>query len=132
MADQVADVEMEERLEPKLISFSDGDICQGILTLVEKATVKDKLCVRYTVARTDGTEVCFLGTHQLNKKLKPDDCGHKVEIICTGEDQNVKRGDNCMKTFNVKVSKKLMRQVQLPPVQESEVVLEITDNDIPF
>jgi hypothetical protein len=136
MADQIdqataQEMEMEEREEPKFIRFTTGDVCEGVLVLIEKAIVNKRPAVRYTVRLDDGSEVSFIGTNQLNRKLRAEDAGHAVEIICEGEDQNVKRGDNCMKLFKVKVSKKPMRGVSLPVRLPGEPV-EITDEDIPF
>ena len=130
MGDEVRDNEMIERTEPKFISFAAGDVCQGVLTAIEKVSVKGKPGVRYTVARTDGTDVCFIGTQVLNRRLRAEDRGHRIEIVCTGEDENVKRGGNCMKTFVVSVSKN--RVADVPVISDESAVLEITDSDIPF
>ena len=113
---------MREREEPRLINFSTGDVCEGLLVSVERKTVKEKLGVQYVVQQNDGVLVCFWGTHQLNMKLRPSDRGHFVSIRCEGEDTMVKRGDNCMKVFKVLVSEKLAEGGDL----------YITDSDIPF
>lgn len=113
---------MEERHDPRQISFSTGDVVEGILAGVERRTVKEKLGIRYSVLQNDGVLVCFWGTYQLNEKLRPADRGHYVSIRCEGEDTMVKRGDNCMKVFKVLVSKELAKDGEL----------YITDGDIPF
>jgi len=123
---------MIEREEPKFVSFATGDVIEGVLTDIERTNVKDKRtgavssCVRYTVEEQDGKCVQFLGTHQLNSKLRPGDRGHAVSIRCEGEDTMVKRGDNCMKVFKVLVSEQ--------PVSAASVTdgMLITDADIPF
>jgi hypothetical protein len=132
MADQIAEMEMETREEPKQIKFAEGDVCEGVLLSVDKAMVKQKPAVSYTVRLDSGEQVSFLGTYQLNRKLRVEDRGHRIAVICRGEDPNVKRGENCMKLFDVKVSKLRVNGVALPPEQREEVVLEITNDDIPF
>ena len=137
MADQIdqataAEMEMEERKEPEFIRFNQGDLVEGVLMAVEKATIKGKPIARFTVRRADGSEAAFIGTNQINRKLRLEDLGHRVEIVCTGEDQNVKRGDNCMKLFTVKVSKSKAAGVSLPVRTEGDLVPEIGDDDIPF
>jgi hypothetical protein len=84
--------------------------------------VKDKPCVRYTVREENGLYAQFIGTHQLNTKLRVTDKGHYVDIRCEGEDAMVRRGENCMKVFTVLVSKE--------KAKDSDVF--ITDDDIPF
>jgi hypothetical protein len=129
MADEIV---MEEREEPKFIRFGTGDVCEGVLIAIEKAMVNKQPAVRYTVRLGDGSDVAFLGTNQINRKLRSGDEGHKVEIACTGEDQNVKRGENCMKLFRVRVSKSLASGIHLPVRTDGDLISEITDEDIPF
>jgi hypothetical protein len=124
-------MEMETREEPKFIRFTTGDVCEGVLVLIEKAIVNKRPAVRYTVRLDDGSEVSFIGTNQINRRLRSGDEGHKVEIVCTGEDPSVKRGDNCMKLFKVRVSKSRTTGVSLPVRTEGDVP-EITDDDISF
>jgi hypothetical protein len=93
---------------------------------MERIRVKEKLAIRYTVQEESGAMLAFIGTHQLNAKLRPTDLAHRVEIRCIGEDTMVKRGDNCMKVFEVRVSK--------DPVIRGAAIdsTEITDDDIHF
>jgi hypothetical protein len=137
MADQIdeataREMEMEEREEPKFIRFAAGDTCEGVLLSIEKAIVNKQPAVRYTVRLDDRSEVSFLGTNQLNRKLHREDEGHRVQIVCTGEDPNVKKGENCMKLFKVRVSKSRAAGVSLPIVTDGGDPTEITNEDIPF
>jgi hypothetical protein len=147
MADQVdeatrREMEMETREEATKIEFADGDVCDGVLVSIEKVMVREKVdggaperrnaAIRYTVRFEDGSEGFFHGTHQLNRKLRPEDRGHRVVIICRGEDPNVRRGENCMKLFDVRVSKNRVANVALPTAQREGTIPEITDDDIPF
>ncbi len=125
-------MEMETRGEPRFVQFNAGDVVEGVLMGIERMTVKDRAtgrdrsAIRYTVAEGDGGTCAFLGTYQLNTKLRPSDRGHRVVIRCEGEDVTVKRGENQMKVFDVQVSK--------APVSQSTAVdnLGITDADVPF
>lgn len=132
MADQMnQEQDYEVREEPKFISFAQGDFLEGILIGVEKATAKGKPVTRYTVMRMDDSAVCFIGTRVLDRKLRLSDLAHRIEITCTGEDPAVKRGDNCMKLFNVKVWKKRVANAPLIETRD-DFTPEITDADIPF
>ena len=115
---------MEERQEPRFVKFATGVIVEGILTTIERVSIQNKAAVRYTVEEMSGEFVQFLGTHQINTKLRQGDIGHGVHIRCKGEDTMVKRGENCMKVFEVFVSKELARN--------AEDALLITDADIGF
>lgn len=117
-----SEIEMVEREEPRFAQFTTGDVVEGMLVSIDRVTVKEKPCVKYTVREEDGGYVQFLGTHQLNTKLRPTDRGHYVSIRCEGEDTMVKRGENCMKVFKVLVSKEKAKDGDL----------FITDEDIPF
>lgn len=125
---------MIPREEPRFVQFRTGDLIEGVLAKMEKIGVRDKVTnqvsytIRYTVTQDDGRDVCFLGTHQINSKLRPDDVRHRISVKCAGENTMVKRGDNCMKVFDVMVSAQ--------PVSKNAPVIEdsgfITDEDIPF
>jgi len=125
---------MQTREEPRFVRFSTGDVIEGVLVKMERLNIRDKQtsqlsqAVRYTVSQDDGTDVAFIGTHQIDSKLRPDDRGHKVEIRCVGEDVTVKRGENFMKVFEVRVSKELASSASIPTVDS----IEITDADILF
>ena len=113
---------MKERQEPRFIQFATGEAVEGVLVTIEHCTVKDNPAIRYTVREDDGNLVCFLGTYQLNVKLRPSDCGHYISVRCEGEDTMIRRGDNNMKIFKVLVSEDSYKDGSL----------YVTDNDIPF
>jgi hypothetical protein len=131
MADQVVDQDMETRELPKFIQFNEGDFVEGIIIGIESCLVKGKKCTRYTVHPKEGLDVSFIGTNQLDRKLRVNDLGHFAKIYCKGEDPNVQKGDNRMKLFDVKVSKHVIEGAPLLPVQ-NQVNPEITEEDIPF
>jgi hypothetical protein len=118
-------LEMETREEPKFVNFSAGDVVDGTLYSMERVTVRGNASIRYNVLQDNGEMCAFIGTHQLNTKLRPSDVGHRVEIRCQGEDTMIKRGENCMKVFQVRVSKNAVRAAAGDGT-------EITDADIPF
>lgn len=114
---------MEERLEPRFVKFGDGETVAGVLISIEVAQVNGKSAARYTVEDLDsGERTCFLGTAQINSKLRKSDVGHAIEVRCEGTDKSVIKNGNAMKLFRVKVSKEKV----------SDDSLLITDADIPF
>jgi hypothetical protein len=135
-----------QREEPKMVKFETGDCIEGRLSEVTRVTVKGKPCVKYLVdlgtvqTNSDGSinayvnamaRVQFIGTHQINSRLALDDTGRFVIVRCVGEDVTVKRGDNCMKVFDIAVSPTVIRWGAVSAHGSSEVP-EITDEDIPF
>jgi hypothetical protein len=117
---------MEEREEPRFVKFTTGDVVEGVLSSLQRVTIGGKLAVKYIVQEDGGQYVQFIGTHQLNTKLRITDRGHRVEIRCEGEDTMVKKGDNCMKVFKVLVSRDAVA------ASAATDPLLITDDDIPF
>jgi hypothetical protein len=119
-----ANYTMEERKEPVLVKFGQGELCEGILIGFEKVQIDGKEVIRYTVQPKDGGDLeMFHGVHQINKKLRPTDLGKYIVVRCTGEDKSVVRNGNAMKTFDVLVSKEKAKDADK---------LIITDADIPF
>lgn len=117
----------ETREEPRFVNFNAGDCIAGLLLSMQPIQINDKPSIRYVVKLETGELVAFIGTYQLNQKLRKGDTGREIMITCTGEDPHVKRGENCMKIFDVKVS--LERKITPP---SSGANSEITDEDIPF
>lgn len=115
--------EMEERKEPRFVQFAEGEIVEGLLVSVLRVKIENKDAVRYIVLQDDDELVSFLGTYMINTKLSLADKGHRISVRYEGENKAVKRGENCMKTFAVMVSKK--------PVISPDS-LGISDDDIPF
>jgi hypothetical protein len=127
MSDGNSQIEMETREDPRFVTFNTGDVIEGILLSIQPIQIKDKSAVRYIVREDSGEMVSFLGTFQINSRIHGTDRGRKVIIRCIGEDVMVKRGDNCMKVFEIQVSKKPVIKMPAPIPG-----LEITDDDIPF
>ncbi len=96
---------MVERKDPRFVQFGDGEMITGVLVSIERIKVNDKPASRYTVEDLDTKELCaFLGTFQIDAKLRPVDVGHVIEVRCEGTDSNVGRNGNSMKLFKVLVS----------------------------
>lgn len=136
---RVDSLPMEERKDPRFVQFSEGDVVEGVLINIERIRVKGKLATRFAVMEGDtpfgkfvasGETVTFLGTYQLESKLRTDDLGKFVSVRCEGSNAGVVGPDrNPMKLFKVMVSKKNV--LEIAAMRESDVP-EITDADIPF
>lgn len=131
MANAANFVEMRRVEAPRMIRFATGEAVEGVLMGRERITVSNKPVIRYTVKESDGELVTFLGTADLITKLRADFVGHLIRVKCIGEDTMVKRGDNCMKVFEVDVSVKPVGNMNAATVSAVDG-LEITDDDIPF
>jgi hypothetical protein len=124
MADQVT---MRERTEPKFVQFSPGELVEGVLISIKPISVQQEggkaqtKALKYTVD-DHGTLYAFLGTYQINEKLRPSDLGHAVSVRYEGESATVTRNGKGMREFTVAVSDEKV----------SEAALFITDSDIPF
>jgi hypothetical protein len=117
------EVDYERREAPQLVRFKTGDKIEGVLMGREKIRIADKPVIRYKAKLTDGRFVCFLGAAQIIDCLRQDDLGKAFRIHCIGEDVTVKKGENCMKVFEIDVSR--------TPIMDPDS-LEISDADIPF
>jgi hypothetical protein len=115
--------ELEEILAPEMFTFSaPGDCVAGVLLSIDKVTVKGKPVTQYLL-RLEGSEkrVQLLATYDLGRKLQPEHKGLFVEITYVGDNREVRKGDNYLREFRVRVEK---ASTQNNP--------EITDEDIPF
>jgi hypothetical protein len=115
-------IEMEERKEPTFVQFGVGEVVEGVFLGIEKIAIDQKPAIRYTVMQPDGELVSFLGTAQLNQKLRKADLAHYVVVRYEGDNAQAGRNGNAMKLFKVQVSKE-----DLPNAHG----LLITDADIP-
>jgi hypothetical protein len=125
--DPMAALNMEERKDPKFIKFGDGEVIQGVLVTLERIMVGNppKPATRYTVLELTSQEpVSFLGTYQLDSKLRQSDIGHVIDVRCLGVDKNVSRNGNAMIMFSVKVSSR-------PAPGWANDGTPITDSDFP-
>lgn len=98
---------MRERTEPEFVKFERaGNSIEGLLVRVEKLQVKDSNgrmnpAMRYTV--DEGTrQVCFLGTYDINQKLRAADEDHWIKVTFKGESSN--GNGNKQRLFSVMVS----------------------------
>jgi hypothetical protein len=122
----------EERKEPEFKQFAEGDVLEGVLTNVERIMIGDKAnpkikkpVTRYTVQEMEsGEPVCFLGSYQLDVKLRPQDIGHYVRIINEGKDPAVTRNGNAMTRYKVLVTER-------PAPGWANDGSQITDADLP-
>ena len=117
---------MRERREPEFVQFTKGEVVAGELIAMDRVMVGEpkKAATRYTVKLDNGQLAAFIGTYQIDTKLRTDDLHHRISVEYVGEDVTVKRGGNFMRVFTVLVSEQ--------PVSRPVVDLGITDADIPF
>lgn len=117
---------MVERKDPRFVQFGDGESVTGVLVNVERIKVNDKMASRYTVEELESKELLsFLGTFQIDSKLRVADVGHLIDVRCEGTDPKVTKSGNAMKLFKVLVSDRTA------PGWAHDGTL-ITDDDIPF
>lgn len=102
MAD-AREIEMVEREEPRFVRFEVGDVVEGILVEIRRLRVQGKPAVRYTVD-DDGQLCSFLGTYQINEKLRVTDIQKRIHIRYEGEDTSVMRAGRRMRNFRIFVS----------------------------
>jgi hypothetical protein len=74
---------------------------------------------QYLLRLDSGERVTFLGTYDLNRKIRPEHRGHAFMIHYEGEDNTVATQGSPLRRFKVLVSKE--RELALKP-----------DDDIPF
>jgi len=123
---------MQERLEPNFTKFGAGEIVEGILLRIDTVQVGERKqnVTRYTVEDMDtGALTSFLGSYQLDTRLRPNDFEHFVSIRCEGSDLNIVRNGNPMKLFKVFVSDIPARTPQGVHVPQAT---EITNADLAF
>jgi len=114
--------ELEEVLAPEMFSFTKpGETIAGTLLSIDTVTVKGKAVTQYLLRLDDGRRVQLLATYDLGRKLQPQHMRRFVEITYIGENKEVRKGDNYLREFRVRVEK---ARAQNNP--------EITDEDIPF
>jgi hypothetical protein len=117
---------MIERKEPKFVQFADGEVIEGMFVAIEKVVVNGKPVARFTLMDLESRElVSFLGTAQINQKLRSSDLSHLVRIRCEGTSKDVIKNGNGMKLFKVAVS-------DIPVPKELCGAVIITNEDIPF
>jgi|GEM_PF-2525299 len=133
---QTKEFEMEERKEPELVKFAEGEVIEGELIRVDSILVgeeKNRVAL-YTVRDLDtGKLCCFRGLYQIDRKLRLQDRGHFIQVRYEGEDKTVIRNGNAMKMFHVRVSKQKVSEMTSGKGSVDPLAgTEITDDDIPF
>jgi hypothetical protein len=125
---------MEERREPELVKFKDGEVVEGVLLSIERVQVADpnrpdvkKPVTKFTLDTGGGERVSFLGSYDLVTKIRTEDRGHYISVRYKGEDKSISRNGNNLKRFKVLVSK-----APFVTGKALEDALTITDDDIGF
>lgn len=135
MASDLTGVVMDARKEPKFYQFGpdgvrEGETLEGVLLRIDSIEKDGKKVPRFVFAEGElhdgrftptGERFAFLATYDLAQKLLMGDTGHFVQVRYTGEDHSIRRGDNSMKRFDVRVSRSAF-----------VTSAGISDQDIPF
>lgn len=96
-------LELFERSGPEIFRFENpGDYLRGRLITIETIDMTGKPTVRYIVHDEQEDRLySFLGTVDLNIKLKKSDISKIVEVQYVGQDPNSGQGKNPIKRFKV-------------------------------
>lgn len=104
--------EWVEAKAPEMFKFTrQGEELTGVLVNIEPTTVKNpeggsSETIEYMLQDDRGERVTFLGTNDLNKKIRADHIGHCIAIKYERNDNSfTKPGQNAAKVFKVMVSK---------------------------
>jgi hypothetical protein len=100
-------VEMVERTGPEIFRFEKpGDYLRCRLIEIETADISGKPTIRYIVHDEEQKKVySFLGTVDLNTKIRASDVGKILEIRYGGTEAQTGIGKNPIKRFKVFVEK---------------------------
>jgi len=126
--------------------FADGESISGKIIALDSLLIKGKRVSKYTVElgkavweggkiiefQKGAGRVSFLGTVKIDEVITEEDVKRYAEIICTGEDKSVSRGDRFMQLFDIALS---TGPISWGVVSDKARVVdgtEITDEDIPF
>jgi hypothetical protein len=96
-------VELTERTGPEIFRFdSPGDCLHGRLVNIETVDIGGKPTLRYVVHETEEDKIySFLGTVDLNIKIRQSDIGKVLEVHYLGRDSEAQDGRNPIKRFKV-------------------------------
>jgi hypothetical protein len=94
---------MVERTGPEIFKFEHpGAYLKGRLISIETMELNGKPTLKYLVDDKDEDRLfSFLGTVDLNTKIRPSDIGRIVEIRYGGQDPQSENGKNPIKRFKV-------------------------------
>jgi len=107
LLDKRRPIEMEERTGAEIFRFENaGDSLTGTLLDIEEVEIGGKQTVSFIFQDEDGGRtVSFLGTGDLNSKIRASDIGKRVQIRYGGKDPQTEAGKNAIKRFKVYVQK---------------------------
>ncbi len=96
-------VELVERTGTEIFRFdAPGDYLRGRLINIETADIGGKPTPRYIVHDEEEDRIVgFLGTVDLNTKIRRSDVGKVLEIRYEGKDSQTEAGKNPIKRFKV-------------------------------
>jgi hypothetical protein len=96
-------VKLIERTGPEIFRFNTpGDYLRGRLINIETPDIGGKPTLRYVVHdEAEGKIFSFLGTVDLNTKIRSSDVGKILEISYGGTDSEMQPGKNPIKRFKV-------------------------------
>jgi hypothetical protein len=100
--------DLVERTGPEIFRFeSSGDCLRGHLLNVETAEIGGKPTLKYIVRdeKDERKLFSFLGTVDLNQKIRSSDVGKILEVQYVGRDAETEDGKNAIKRFKVFVQK---------------------------
>ncbi len=100
-------VELIERIGPEIFRFeTPGDYLRGRLISIETTDIVGKTTLKYIVHDEEEDRILsFLGTVDLNKKIRESDIGKILEIRYGGTDPDAGQGKHPIKRFKVSVEK---------------------------
>lgn len=89
-------VELVERTGREIFKFdAPGQVLRGRLISIDNTEINSKPAVRYTLNdEEEGKFYSFLGTIDLNTKIRPSDLGKVVHICYEGQDPRVRTERN--------------------------------------
>jgi hypothetical protein len=101
-------IQMVERTGPEIFRFeTPGEYLRGRLINIETADIGGKPTLRYIIRDEEKDRIfSFLGTVDLNTKIRPSDVGKILEIQYVGKDAQAEQGKNPIKRFKVLAEEK--------------------------
>jgi hypothetical protein len=98
--------DLVERTGLEIFRFeSPGDCLGGQLVNIETTDIGGKPTLKYIVRGDEGKLFSFLGTVDLNLKIRSSDVGKTLEIQYVGRETETEEGKNPIKRFKVFVQK---------------------------
>jgi hypothetical protein len=96
-------VELVERAGPEMFKFdTPGQTLRGRLITIEHIQVNGQPALRYTLHdEEEGKYYTFLGTIDLNTKIRQSDVGKVVQVQYERQDPPVQSGKSPIKRFRV-------------------------------